>query len=171
MWARERTFSHTVCDLNTHQPAEVSYRPFSAMTVLRNTVSHVLSMRAMLQGKDDKGKGKGKGKDTAQAGRETQKARAPLTKNPYVRAPSFRVLDACTGYLKAQERDLPAKLVQVPPGTVASEGIAQPSHLNFFLVSQLGRAPSTVVGGNVARKLCLHPRVERKKPFQVRLRV
>lgn len=27
---------------------------------------------------------------------------------------------------------------QVPPGTVASEGIAQPSHLNFFLVSQLG---------------------------------
>ena len=31
--------------------------------------------------------------------------------------------------------------VQVPPGTVASEGIAQPSHLNFFLVSQLGLAP------------------------------
>jgi len=27
---------------------------------------------------------------------------------------------------------------QVPPGTVASEGIAQPSHLNFFLVSQQG---------------------------------
>ena len=51
--------------------------------------------------------------------------------------------------LRAQERYLPAKLVQVPPGTVASEGIAQPSHLNFFLVSQLGRAPSTVVGGNV----------------------
>ncbi|CAE7237487.1 ago2 [Symbiodinium pilosum] len=27
---------------------------------------------------------------------------------------------------------------QVPPGTVASEGIAQPSHMNFFLVSQQG---------------------------------
>ena len=27
---------------------------------------------------------------------------------------------------------------EVPPGTVASDGIAQPSHMNFFLVSQLG---------------------------------
>ncbi|CAJ1395551.1 unnamed protein product [Effrenium voratum] len=27
---------------------------------------------------------------------------------------------------------------QVPPGTVASDGIAQPSHMNFFLVSQQG---------------------------------
>jgi len=27
---------------------------------------------------------------------------------------------------------------QVPPGTVAGDGIAQPSHLNFFLVSQQG---------------------------------
>lgn len=27
---------------------------------------------------------------------------------------------------------------EVPPGTVASDGIAQPSHMNFFLVSQQG---------------------------------
>ena len=28
--------------------------------------------------------------------------------------------------------------LKVPPGTVASDAIAQPSHMNFFLVSQQG---------------------------------
>ena len=82
----------------------------SPITVLRHAVSRVLSVRAMLQGKDDKGKGKGKGKDPAQARWETQKARAPFIRNPEVQVLSFWVLDdVCTGYLTARERDLPAE--------------------------------------------------------------
>ena len=33
----------------------------------------------------------------------------------------------------------PSVIDQVPAGTVAGESIAQPSHLNFFLVSQEGK--------------------------------
>ena len=42
--------------------------------------------------------------------------------------------------------------MQVPPGTVASDAIAQPSHMNFFLVSQEGICGIEILWGSRGAK-------------------
>ena len=81
------------------------------------------------KGKDDKGKGKGKGKDPAQA---------HCTSLDIASKSSWRHV-WCSDFFRCIECIVSISLLnQVPPGTVASDAIAQPSHMNFFLVSQQG---------------------------------
>ena len=135
----------------------------SPITVLRHAVSRVLSVRAMLQGKDDKGKGKGKGKDPAQARWETQKARAP-----FIRILKFKFYPFGFWMMFAQAILQPGNGICLPNGaqTYACPGSSwysgQRGHspaIAFELLPGLTTRPGPSIGGSVSQILCLHPRV------------